>query len=115
VRAVRGSALDVIVDARPDSPTFRRWLSVELSARAWNQVYVPAGFAHGYLTREPQTEFLYKVSVLYSPEHERSIRYDDPELAIDWGLAGARPTLSKRDAGAPYLRELLARGDLQSA
>jgi dTDP-4-dehydrorhamnose 3,5-epimerase len=115
VRVLRGSALDAIVDVRPSSPSFRRWVAVELSASAWNQVYVPAGYAHGFLTREPQTELLYKVSAPYSPEHELTIRYDDPELSIEWGLAGAVPTLSKRDAAAPSLRDLLARGDLQSA
>ena len=113
VRVVRGAILDVVVDIRPDAPTFKRWLAVEISAEAWNQVLVPDGMAHGFLTRMPDTEVLYKVSAPYSPEHERTIRFDDPDLAIAWPLAGADPVLSRKDAEAPYLRDLMAGPDLR--
>ncbi len=106
VRAVRGAAFDVVVDIRPGSPTFRKWTAVEISAKAWNQVFVPEGMAHGVLTLEPDTELVYKVSALYSPEHDRTIRFDDPGLAIDWPVAGDRVILSKKDAAAPFLRDL---------
>jgi dTDP-4-dehydrorhamnose 3,5-epimerase len=112
VRVVRGTATDVVVDVRPASPTFRRWVAIALSAAAWNQIYVPPGYAHGFLTREPDTELLYKVSTPYSPEHERTIRYDDPELGIDWRLNGATPILSAKDAAGLTLAAFLARGEV---
>lgn len=108
VRVVRGSILDVAADIRRGSPTFGRWVSLTVSAEAWNQILVPKGFAHGFLTLEPDTEVLYKVSAPYSPEHERSIRYDDADLGIDWGLAGAEPQLSAKDADAPAFKDMAA-------
>ena len=105
VRVIRGRAFDVIADIRPSSPTFGQWLGIELSAEKWNQLFVPQGFAHGYLTLEANTEVLYKVSDVYSPEHERTIRYDDQALAIKWPLAGARPVLSPKDHGAGTLQD----------
>ena len=107
VRVLRGAIFDVVVDIRPDAPTFRRWIAVEISAEAWNQVLVPDGMAHGFLTLAPDTEVLYKVSAPYSPEHERTIRYDDPDLAIAWPLAGTSPVLSRKDATAPLLSDLM--------
>ena len=106
VRVLRGRILDVAVDIRGGSPTYGKWVSAELSAEAFNQLLVPAGFAHGFLTLEPDTEVLYKVSAPYSSAHDRSIRWDDPDIAIDWPLAGAQPVLSAKDRDAPFLRDM---------
>lgn len=106
VRVVRGAILDVAVDIRRSSPSFGRWVSREVSAEAWNQVLVPKGFAHGFLTLEPNTEVLYKVSAPYSAEHDRGIRWDDPAIGINWPLGGAEPVLSAKDATAPSLSEI---------
>jgi len=103
VRVLRGSIFDVAVDIREGSPTFGRWVSCTLSAAAWNQLLVPKGFAHGFLTLEPDTEVFYKVSAPYAPEHDRAIVYDDPALAIAWPLAGATPVMSAKDRAAPRL------------
>jgi len=105
MRVVRGAILDVIVDIRRGSPHYGRWIGIEISADKWNQVLVPRGFAHGFLTLEPGTEVAYKVSQVFSAEHDAAIRYDDPDLAIDWGLDGALPVLSDRDMRAPLLRD----------
>ncbi|MFD2237503.1 dTDP-4-dehydrorhamnose 3,5-epimerase [Aureimonas populi] len=102
VRVLRGRILDVAVDIREGSPTFGRWVSLELSAAAFNQILVPVGFAHGFLTLEPDTEVFYKVSAPYSAEHDRSIRFDDPSFGIDWPLGGRSPSLSSKDADAPF-------------
>lgn len=106
VRVLRGRILDVAVDIRKDSPTFRRWVTLELSAEEFNQILVPIGFAHGFLTLEPDTEVLYKVSAPYSAAHDRSIRFDDPDIAVQWPLADHAPVLSTKDAAAPALREI---------
>jgi len=103
VWAVRGAILDVAVDLRAGSPTYGRWCSLVLSAERGNQILIPAGFAHGLLTLEPDTVVQYMVDAYYAPSHDRGIRYDDPTLAIDWRLDGALPTLSPRDAQFPYL------------
>lgn len=104
VRVVRGAVLDVAVDIRQGSPRFGRHVAVTLSADRWNQLFVPEGFAHGYLTLEPMTEVVYKVTKYYSPEHERVVSYDDPAIGIDWQLDKLAPTLSARDAAAPPLQ-----------
>lgn len=105
VRVTRGSVLDVVVDIRKGSPTYGEWLSVVLSAEKWNQLLVPAGFAHGFLTLQPDTEFLYKVSAYYSAQHDRSVRFDDPEIGIEWPGNHSEFTISKKDRNAPLLAD----------
>src|SRR5438874_8988732 len=105
VRVVRGAILDVAVDIRRSSPTFGRHVKVLLSADNWQQIFVPIGFAHGFLTLEPNTEVLYKVSIYYSPAHERGIRWNDPKLGIDWGIDLKNTILSERDQQHPPLAE----------
>lgn len=100
VRAVVGSVFDVAVDIRPGSPTFGRWVGVELSAANRRQLWVPEGLAHGFVVLSEVAEVLYKATDFYAPGCERCIRWDDPTLAIDWPLDGP-PILSPRDAAAP--------------
>lgn len=103
VRVVRGAIFDVAADINPASPTFGRWVGVELSAERWNQLFVPAGYAHGFVTLEPDTEVVYKVSRPYSRAHERAIRFDDPRLGIAWPVDPAEMQLSEKDRLAPML------------
>lgn len=105
VRVSRGSILDVAVDIRRDSPTFGEWVSVVVSADKWNQILVPRGFAHGFLTLEDDTEVVYKVTDYYSPECDRSIRFDDEQLNIDWQMDTADLVLSDKDRAASGLAE----------
>jgi dTDP-4-dehydrorhamnose 3,5-epimerase len=106
VRVLRGSILDVAVDIRKGSPHFGKWVSLVLSHEAWNQILVPKGFAHGFLTLEPDTEVAYKVSDYYSLEHDRGIAWNDPDIGIAWPLDGAQPHVSDKDAKAPRLKEV---------
>jgi dTDP-4-dehydrorhamnose 3,5-epimerase len=109
VRVVRGAAWDVAVDIRPGSPTFGRWVGVELTPASGRQLWIPAGFAHGFVALQDDTHFLYKTSDYYAKACERAIRWDDPELAIAWPLpAGLAPRLAAKDAAAPFLRDLAA-------
>ena len=103
VRVTRGRVFDVAVDIRAGSPTYGQWVGIELSAEKWNQLFVPAGFAHGFVTLTENVEFLYKVSNWYSREHDRSIRFDDPQIGIDWPLPTDGLTLSDKDRNAPTL------------
>ncbi|VXB93766.1 dTDP-4-deoxyrhamnose-3,5-epimerase [Pseudomonas sp. 8BK] len=96
VRVTAGEVYDVAVDLRRSSPTFGHWVGVHLSAENKRQLWVPAGFAHGFLVLSEFAEFLYKTTDYYAPEHERCIRWDDPTLAIEWPLDGA-PQLSPKD------------------
>ena len=104
VRVLSGEVFDVSVDPRRASPTFGRWFGLTLSAANKVQVYIPPGFGHGFLALSDRAEMLYKADDFYAPEHERCIRWDDPDLAIDWPLDGER-TISERDAKGSFLRE----------
>ena len=106
VRVTRGAVFDVAVDIRAGSPTYGQWASTTLSAKEWNQLYVPKGFAHGFLTIEPETEVEYKVSAPYSADHDRAIRFDDPDIGIKWPLAAGELILSDKDRAAPCLGEV---------
>jgi dTDP-4-dehydrorhamnose 3,5-epimerase len=104
VRVVRGRVFDVAVDIRRGSPTFGRWAGVELSADNRKMLWVPPGFAHGFLSLEDGTEFLYKCTDFYAPDHERSILWSDPRIGIDWPLApGEAPALAGKDAAGQLL------------
>jgi len=103
VRAVSGKALDVVVDIRKKSKTFGQWDSFVLDGS--NAVYIPKGFAHGFLALDNNLLMQYKCSAVYSKESERGIRWDDPDLAIDWKINGVAPLLSERDKNWPYLRD----------
>lgn len=105
VRVVKGSILDVVVDIRKNSPTFKKWLSLEVSAAKWNQILVPKGFAHGFLTLEENTEVVYKVTDYYSKEHDRSVRFDDPSIGVEWPFDTATMQLSDKDRNAPLLEQ----------
>jgi dTDP-4-dehydrorhamnose 3,5-epimerase len=105
VRCGRGALWDVAVDIRRGSPTYGRYVGVDLTAENGRQLLIPAGFAHGFVTRAPDTEIIYKCSDYYAPECDRALRYDDPQVGIDWGLTGA-PILSDKDTAAPLLADL---------
>lgn len=101
VRVTRGAVLDVAVDLRKGSPAYLKWEAVELTADNKRMLFIPRGFGHGFLTLTDDVEFLYKVDNLYSKEHDRSIRFDDPAIGIDWGTDS--PILSDKDLAAPLL------------
>jgi len=108
VRVINGRAFDVAVDIRKSSPTFGRWVGVELSADNKRMFWVPPGFAHGFLSLEDNTDFLYKCTDFYQPAFEHSLQWDDPAIGIDWPLDGLSPELSQKDAAAKPLSELEA-------
>lgn len=109
IRVVAGEIFDVAVDLRRDSPTFRRWVGLTLSAANRRQLWVPPGFAHGFYALSAAAEIIYKCTDFYAPEHERTLRWDDPELAVHWPLVpGQSPILSAKDAAGVPLRELVA-------
>ena len=103
VRCGRGALLDVAVDIRKGSPTYAKWVSVELSYENGRQLFIPAGFLHGFVTLTPDTEIIYKCSDYSAPECDGAIRYDCPLIGIDWGLGDTQPALSDKDAAAPTL------------
>jgi dTDP-4-dehydrorhamnose 3,5-epimerase len=106
VRVTRGSVLDVIVDLRVGSPAYGKHVAVELSAENWRQLWVPAGFAHAYCTLEEDTEFLYKVTNFYAPDHDAGIAFDDPDLGIDWPIDPKDAILSEKDTKLPQLKDI---------
>ncbi len=108
VRVVRGAVFDVTVDLRKGSPSYGRHVSAVISASEWNQIFVPIGFAHGFMTLEPDTEVIYKVSNFYAPDHDDGLLWSDPELAIDWPLQGIEFTVSEKDEIQPRLRDVVS-------
>ncbi|MBQ7887693.1 MAG: dTDP-4-dehydrorhamnose 3,5-epimerase [Clostridia bacterium] len=103
VRVTRGAVLDVAVDLRKGSPTYRQWVSVELSSENKRMLYIPRGFGHGFVTLTNDVEFCYKVDNLYSRECDRGIRFNDPAIGVDWGVE--EPVLSAKDATSPVLAD----------
>lgn len=107
VRVARGAILDVAVDIRRSSPNYGRWVAEELSAENGMQLLIPRGFLHGFVTLVAETDVLYKVDAPYAPEHDGAIRFDDPDLGIDWGIAPETALLSEKDARAPSFRDFV--------
>lgn len=106
VRVTSGRVFDVAVDVRRSSPRFGQWVGVELSAENHRQLWIPPGFAHGFLVLSEVADFLYKASAYYAPEQERAVRWDDTQVGIEWPLpAGVTPLISPKDAAAPRLRD----------
>ncbi|SMX46422.1 dTDP-4-dehydrorhamnose 3,5-epimerase [Actibacterium lipolyticum] len=105
VRCGRGRLFDVAVDIRKGSPTYGQWVGEELSFENGKQLLIPAGFLHGFVTREPDTEIVYKCTDYYSPECDGAVRFDDPDIGIDWGMGDTAPVLSEKDEAAPFLRD----------
>ena len=103
VRCTKGAVLDVAVDLRPASLTYKQWVSVELSEDNKRQLLIPRGFGHGFLTLTDEVEFMYKADNFYAPEADGGIRWNDPELAVDWGIA--EPILSDKDSKSPWLKD----------
>lgn len=106
VRCGRGSLLDVAVDIRRGSPAYGNWFSAELSAENGTQLLIPEGFLHGFVTLERDTEIVYKCTDYYAPECDGAIRFDDPDIGIDWGIDPNLAILSDKDAAAPLLRDI---------
>jgi dTDP-4-dehydrorhamnose 3,5-epimerase len=106
VRVVLGEVFDVAVDLRKSSPNFGRWVGEILSAKDKHQLWVPPGFGHGFLVLSDTADFEYKCTNYYAPEFERAIRWDDPDIGIDWPLpSGGQPVLSAKDEAAPFLKD----------
>ncbi len=101
IRCTQGAIWDVAVDLRPHSLTYKKWFKIELTEQNKLQLFIPAGFAHGFVTLSDDVEIQYKVDKIYSKECDRSIRFDDPEIGVDWGID--RPVLSEKDLNAPLL------------
>ena len=105
VRVIKGKILDVAVDIRKTSPTFKKYVAVELSDENKRQLFIPQGFAHGFLVLSDEAIVVYKVDNYYSPKHDRSIRFDDPEINIDWQFPKDKIIVSEKDRNAPYLKD----------
>lgn len=105
VQVVQGAIFDVVVDLRRSSPSYGKWMGIDLTAETGQQLFIPAGFAHGFVTRKDGTEILYKCSDYYSPKAEGAIRFDDPDLGIDWGIDPAKAILSDKDARAGAFKD----------
>lgn len=110
VRVVRGAVFDVAVDIRKSSPTFGQWVGMELSEENHRQLWVPPGFAHGFVVLSESADVLYKTTDYYDPSHEHSIAWNDPTIGIDWPHVGTAPLLSERDASAGFLSHVQALG-----
>lgn len=108
VRVGRGRILDVAVDVRVGSPTYGEWIAEELSAENGKQLYIPAGFLHGFITLEINTELLYKCSDYYAPECDGVVRFNDPDIGIDWEMATDHVILSQKDAEAPFFGDFIS-------
>lgn len=108
VRCLHGAILDTVVDIRTGSPTFGKWLQEELSQENGVQLWVPAGFAHGFVTRQPDSVISYKVTAPYSPDHDRGILWNDPAIGIDWSVDGDSALLSDKDKTLPKLADIPA-------
>ena len=108
VRVSRGAVFDVAVDLRRTSPNFGKWVGVELSAANKRMLWVPEGFAHGFLTLEDDTDFLYKCTAPYAPQHEHTLAWDDPTVGIDWPVHDLDPIISEKDADGQTLAEVMA-------
>ncbi len=106
VRCVSGTVLDVAADLRHDSPSYGRWVAVELSADGLNQLWIPVGFGHAFCTLEPNSIISYRVTDYYSPEHDKGVAWDDPQLGIEWPVIADPDTLSAKDRTQPALLEL---------
>ena len=106
VRVARGSVFDIAVDLRQGSSSYGRHVSAVLSADAWNQILVPIGFAHGFMTLEPDTEVIYKVSNYYAPDHDKGLLWNDPALGINWPISDDEAVFSEKDGKLPRLAEL---------
>jgi dTDP-4-dehydrorhamnose 3,5-epimerase len=106
VRVSRGAIFDVAVDIRRGSATFGRWAALIISAELWNQILVPKGFAHGFVTLEPDTEVQYKVTAPYRPDLDRVVRFDDPAIGIEWPIPAGELLLSAKDRDAPLLADV---------
>lgn len=104
VRCVRGAVLDVAVDLRHDSPTYKQWVVVELSEENKKQLLIPRGFGHGFVTLTDHVEFLYKADNYYAPEADGGIRWNDPDIGVDWGIS--EPILSEKDTKNPFLKDI---------
>ena len=100
---LKGTITDIAVDIRKGSPTYKKWVAVELSEENKKMLYIPAGCLHGFVTRTPDVEVMYKVDKFYSPENDRSVRFDDPELGVVWDIEN--PILSQKDINAPLLKD----------
>jgi dTDP-4-dehydrorhamnose 3,5-epimerase len=107
VRVVRGRILDVAVDIRRASPTFGKWVAAEISAEAWNQIFIPIGFAHGLCTLEPNTEVIYKVTNYYSMQYDFGIRWNDPDLNVLWPFREDEVELSPKDRSQPAFKDVV--------
>lgn len=103
VRCVRGGVLDVAVDLRSGSPFYKKWVAVELTGENKRQLLIPRGFGHGFLTLTDEVEFLYKADNPYAPESDGGIRWNDPEIGVDWGIE--TPILSEKDSRSPFLKD----------
>jgi len=104
IRCTRGAVMDIAVDLRPESETYKQWVSVELSEENKKQIFIPRGFGHGFITLTDDVEFVYKTDNYYSAEHDASVLWSDPDIGIDWGIDN--PIVSEKDKTAPLLKEI---------